>query len=428
MFRQSGTIGRLTATERNNINIPPAVLSLLERLRQGGFEACLVGGCVRDLLRGEKPSDYDAATSALPEQVKQLFNGKRVIETGLQHGTVTVLADEYAVEITTYRIEAGYSDHRHPDAVIYTSSLTEDLARRDFTVNAIAYLPDGSIVDPFGGREDIEKGILRCVGEPEKRFSEDALRILRAVRFSAALGFEVEKSTAQAAHRAAATLCSVSKERLAEELSRLICGAFAGKALLEFSEVISVVVPRLRLSEKSNVIAAAIAELEPDLPLRMALLLSDISPKEADEALRSLRYSNAVREATVKLLTAHLQPVPQKREQVCIMLDRLTPELFFKYIALERALAAAYCNNEALKAIEAAETAAHRIIANNECYSLRQLAVSGNDLTAAGISPGRKIGEALNKLLEAVISGSIANEKNALLEYLPKLQLHEALK
>ncbi|MBQ4122015.1 MAG: hypothetical protein IJD35_08370, partial [Clostridia bacterium] len=219
--------------------------TLLEQLNQNGYEAFVVGGCVRDMLMGITPHDYDITTSATPDEVKRVFENYHVIETGLKHGTVTVMVNGEPVEITTYRIESTYSDSRHPDGVMFTRSLTEDLARRDFTVNAIAYNPTVGIVDPFDGQQDIQKKILRCVGIPHERFSEDALRILRLLRFASVLGFEIEAETADAAFCLKKKLVHVSAERIQVELCKLLCGKGAGKVLVEYCEILSAVIPEL---------------------------------------------------------------------------------------------------------------------------------------------------------------------------------------
>ena len=400
------------------LNVPEPVSKLLQRFEAAGFEACLVGGCVRDSLRGVQPQDYDVATAALPEQTKMISDGYRVIETGLKHGTVTVIAGDYPVEITTYRTESGYSDHRHPDSVSYTPLLTEDLARRDFTVNAMAYIPGKGLIDPFGGENDLNNKLLRCVGVPENRFSEDALRILRAVRFSSTLGFSVEENTAAAAFSARKELRFVSSERISAEFSKLICGDFAVRAITDFGDII-----REFISVPETVTDSAVLslnKLKKSVPLRLAALLSDLPAEQAGGQLRRLRYSNFIRERAVKLIAAHRNGIPSEYADICSALDKLTPELFFEYIELERALWAVSEDFDSLCAAETAEKTACRILENNECYSLKQLDVSGSDIAAAGISSGREIGAALNNLLSAVIAGKVANKKQLLMEYLTK--------
>ena len=211
-------------TKKEALMLPDAVVKTLRRLRDAGYEAYIVGGCVRDFLRGVAPKDFDMTTSALPEEVHAVFAGERIIDTGIKHGTVTLLADGMPLEITTYRLDGDYLDARHPTSVSFTSSLREDVARRDFTMNAIAYHPDEGFRDYFGGRADIEAGIIRAVGEPCRRFEEDALRILRALRFSSVLDFEIEEETARAARRTAHLLSRIAGERIREELFKLLDG------------------------------------------------------------------------------------------------------------------------------------------------------------------------------------------------------------
>ena len=228
------------------MTLPEQVHMALDRLEAAGWEAFVVGGAVRDALRGCAAGDWDITTNAEPEQVERVFSGERLIETGLRHGTVTVLLDGLPLEITTYRVDGGYSDHRRPDSVTFTRSLRDDLLRRDFTMNALAYNPQTGLVDICGGAEDLAHGIVRCVGEPERRFREDGLRILRALRFASVLGFTIEPETAAAIHRCAELLRYLAAERVLSELTKLLCGQNAGAVLREFSDVLAVPIPELR--------------------------------------------------------------------------------------------------------------------------------------------------------------------------------------
>ena len=218
--------------------LPDNIIFVLSRLEEAGYEAYLVGGCVRDPLIGREVSDYDITTSALPSEVEKVFADLRVIETGIKHGTVTVLSDEEPVEITTFRTDGDYLDSRHPESVTFTRKVEDDLSRRDFTVNSIAMDKDGKYVDPFGGREDIERRIIRCTGDPDKRFSEDALRIIRALRFSSVLGFEIEDETARSIHANRELLKKISVERVFIELKKLLCGKDVFRILIDYSDVI----------------------------------------------------------------------------------------------------------------------------------------------------------------------------------------------
>ena len=335
--------GRLRAVPTE----PPApALEAIARLREAGYEAYLVGGCVRDALLGRAPGDWDITTAALPEQVEAVFTGERIIETGLKHGTVTVLLDGKPLEITTFRTEAAYSDHRHPDAVAFTPSLTEDLARRDFTINAMAWTlentGDGSLCstkasvfsddcitqrtvpcvplekrgegmedglqDPFGGQADLERKLIRCVGDPYKRFEEDALRILRALRFAAQLDFAIDPATAAAAHALRGTLDLVSRERIAVELTKLLCGPAARRIVVDYWEILSIPLPELApmagLDQRSKYhcydvlghCAAALEAVPPEPVLRWAALLHDVGKPACftvDEAGRGHFYGHA---------------------------------------------------------------------------------------------------------------------------------------
>lgn len=403
------------------MNAPQPLLELLERLNKAGFEACFVGGCVRDAIRGRQPGDYDIATAAEPSQVERLFRDKRVVETGLRHGTVTVITDGFSAEITTYRTESGYSDHRHPDAVMYTRSLREDLARRDFTVNALAYIPGKGVIDPFGGITDIENKRLRCVGDPEKRFTEDSLRILRAVRFSATLGFEVEQRTAAAAFSLRDSLRFVSAERILTELTKLLCGENASEAILNFADILRVIIPCFPNDEQLPATANALKATAPNIISRFSVLLRGCGAEQTNSVMKQLRASNAIRKSIVAVTAELNLPTPNEHAAVCRSLNRISPELFFRYIEAVKAFAAAENDKSRLSAARDAEKEAQAILKNGDCYCLRQLAINGSDIIAAGYD-GKKTGELLNLLLDAVISGSINNEKKALLGYLPKIK------
>ena len=246
--------------------LPESAAYVLEKLENAGFEAYVVGGCVRDALLGLEPKDYDVCTNALPEQTETAFAGERVIETGLIHGTVTVLIGGEPFEVTTYRVDGDYADHRHPDGVQFVRDLESDLQRRDFTVNAMAYSPRRGLRDPFGGQEDLKRRCIRCVGEAEKRFEEDALRILRALRFAAVYGFEIEKRTADAARARKDELQYVARERVTAELGKLLCGQAAEEIAFAFSDV---------LCAAMNVLpdAQGLNRVPPELPLRLAHVL-----------------------------------------------------------------------------------------------------------------------------------------------------------
>lgn len=433
---------------------PEQVNTVLRRLESAGFAAFAVGGCVRDRLMGLTPKDYDVTTAALPEQTKAVFAGFRLIETGIRHGTVTVVIDDMPIEVTTFRTEAGYSDGRHPDAVAFVPSLAEDLARRDFTVNAMACAPDGTVADPFGGQADLRAQTLRCVGNPERRFREDALRILRALRFSSVLAFTVEDATAAALRRERELLRQVSAERIRDELTKLLCGGAVRPVVLAYAEVLGVVLPELLpmlgFDQRNphhiyDVLehSAVVTEHVPAEPvLRWAALLHDCGkpacftvdeqgvghfaghPKAgaaiADGALRRLRMDNRSRERIVTLVAEHDRQIEPTERAVRRALNKLGPEAFFQLLDLKRGdnLAQSPAYRERLATVLRLEQLAREILARGECFTSEKLAVNGKDLMAVGIAQGPAVGAAKRLLLDAVIEGRAENTRGALLAYL----------
>lgn len=423
----------------------------LLRLEAAGFEAWLVGGCVRDRLMGVTPHDYDITTSAKPAQVMQVFHDHRVLETGLKHGTVTLMCGHEPLEITTYRAESSYSDHRHPDSVCFTSSLREDLARRDFSMNAIAMDARGRICDPFGGAKDIEAGIIRCVGVPERRFEEDALRILRALRFASVLGFSIEESTKTAMEACAGNLSYVSPERIFVEITKLLCGHHVRPVLMGCISIIGAVLPELLLMEGFDQrnyhhiydvlehTARVVEKVPPEPRLRLAALFHDAgkphcftldaagvghfyghaekSREIAAGVLGRLRCDNATRGAVDQLIRYHDTPIECTERSVRRALRRFTPEGFRDLIALKRAdnLAQSPAYRERQQECDLLETMAEVILSQSRCFSLRDLAVKGNDLLALGLGPGPQIGKLLEWLLEEVVAERLPNERETLL-------------
>ena len=438
------------------MQLPAQVHRVLSRLNAAGFEAYAVGGCVRDMLLGRTPGDYDVTTSALPEETVAVFSGERVIETGLKHGTVTVLTDGMPVEITTFRVDGAYSDARHPDAVSFTRSLREDLARRDFTMNAVAWNPESGLADPFGGEADIRAGLVRCVGDPEARFREDALRIMRALRFSAVLGFAVDPATAAAARANRELLEHISAERVAEELKKLVCGKDVRRVVLEETDVLGVVLPELlplqgfdqrnpyHCYDALEHCAAVCEAVEPQPVLRMAGLLHDAgkpdcafmgdddfchfyghaerSAEIADPALRRLRFDNDSRERIVELIRRHDMRIEPTEKGVLRALRRFGPEFFFQLVQLKRADALAHApgpsRDERAQRADALEALGKALLARQACFTLKNLAVNGRDLIAAGYAPGPELGRMLDAALDAVTDGVVENEKEALLAWL----------
>lgn len=435
--------------------LPNPVKNVLYRLNRAGFEAYIVGGCVRDHLLGQVPNDYDVTTSALPEEIKQVFASETVIETGLKHGTITVLVDEMSIEITTYRIDLSYSDHRHPDAVQFTSSLQEDLARRDFTINAIAYSDSSGLYDPWNGAEDIAHKIIRCVGQADKRFQEDSLRMMRALRFSSVLGFPLEQRTKDAIASNASLLTYASAERLSSELVKLLCGEKADSVLSQFNQVLGVVIPELLWMDSFLLdhIAKTVVYVPREPVLRLAAFLHHIgdgnthalagateentqnsSAQTADCILKRLKFDNKTRTAVVMLIQNQSMKIKTDAVSVKRAMNQLTPDGFFALLALRRAdhLAATSCFQTS-KDLNVLQTQAmdyevlyqigQNILAQGECYSLSSLSVSGTDLIQIGMKPGKEIGSSLRFLLDAVIDGKVPNEKDALLYFLQKAEI-----
>lgn len=425
---------------------------ILEKLNSAGKEAYLVGGCVRDLLMGIPPHDYDITTNALPEETKEIFSSHRVIETGMKHGTVTVLVDREPFEVTTYRLDGKYTDRRHPDSVEFTSDLHEDLARRDFTVNAMAFSKSGELIDPFGGKADIEKKIIRCVGDPEKRFSEDALRILRALRFSSTLGFEIEEKTAEAAFALRDTLSYVSAERCFSELSKMLVGKNVEEVLTKYWQIIAAVIPELSAMygyDQNNPhhcftldihTAKVVANVPNEAPIRFAALFHDIgkplceskdengishfyghaekSKELAGKALERLKSDNATKEEVIYLVAHHDSPAETDETQVLRKLRRFGEERYRKLVALRSAdgmgQAKEYRRTEERKrCLEMLEN----VLEKESCFSLSDLAVNGDDLLNIGYKRGKSIGQMLETLLEAVLRGELENQKEILLGY-----------
>ena len=433
------------------LNWDKRALEVLDVLRKNGHRAVLVGGCVRDSLLSIPLHDYDGATSALPEEMKRACAQFHCVETGIKHGTLTVISGGLPVEVTTFRQESGYSDHRRPDRVEFTDSLTADLARRDFTVNAIAWEPEG-ITDPFGGQEDLKNHLIRCVGDPDQRFEEDALRVIRGLRLAAQLGFDLHPDTAAAIRRHAEDLSLVAWERISAEFLRLICSPGAVQILLDFPEIVTQILPELKpavgFDQKTwhhiyDIYTHSVKALElvPPVPaLRLAALLHDVGkpsvfstdengqghfynhvPKSvelAGTALTRMKLDKATRSKVLLLIERHHLPVEATNCWVGKWLSRLGQENFFDLLALKRADsgASAYHPGEAER-FDAIEALAREHLAAAPCLTLKDLAVNGRDAVAAGLT-GPEIGQRLHSLLEQVAEGSLPNDRETLLPYL----------
>ena len=406
-----------------DFDIPSGAERILRALTAAGYEAYLVGGCVRDLLRGETPHDWDICTSARPEETAACFTGGRVLETGLRHGTVTVLTDSGPYEITTWRAEGPYSDGRRPDRVDFISELERDLARRDFTMNAAALGLDGALRDPFGGARDIRAGRIRCVGDPARRFQEDGLRLMRALRFSAVLGFAIEERTARAIHDHRAMLDRVAAERIRAELVRLLAGRNAGEVLRQYPDVLCRFWPELGPAQNDcwERSLRALDAAPADANLRLAVLLRGAGP--AEPLLRRLKFDRAAIKRVVTLTQYRDAPPPRDGGELRRQLGRLGPETFFQLLEVWRADALGGAAEQA--AVPPEELAriraeAEQLAADRQCLALKDLAVGGRDVIAAGAAPGPAVGRVLDRLLERVLDGGLPNRREVLLEELER--------
>lgn len=434
------------------INAPEQVKTALRLLQDSGFDAFAVGGCVRDSLLGNEPDDWDITTSALPTETETVFQNYRLIETGLQHGTVTVILDGMPLEITTFRVDGDYLDARHPESVTFTRTLREDLARRDFTVNTLCWNETDGVVDLFGGIADLQNHILRAVGEPDKRFQEDALRILRGIRFASVLGFTLEEETANSILRNRQLLSAVAAERIRVEFSKLLCGQNAAQILERFHEVIEIFIPELRplvgcpqntKYHCFDVFHHTLTALENILPLeipRLCMFFHDFgkpacrrtdadgtdhfkgheqkSAEIVEPILRRFRYDNHTVKTVTERIRIHDTKSAVTKVQAKKLLSEIGVENYRALMDIKRADCRGKADPHAIdKKLQKMHALLTEILENNECFSLKQLAVNGNDLKAVGITDGKTIHAVLEKLLLAVIEERCPNEKTALLEY-----------
>ena len=435
------------------IQLPEKVNTIIQTLQEHGYEAYAVGGCVRDSLLGREPGDWDITTSASPDETKKLF--ARTVDTGIEHGTVTVLLGKEGFEVTTYRIDGKYEDSRHPTEVIFTRNLREDLLRRDFTINAMAYNDTEGIVDIFGGMDDLKRKIIRCVGNARERFGEDALRIMRGVRFAAQLGFSLEKETKEAMTELAPTLEKISAERIQTELVKLLVSdspelireayhlGVTAVILPEFDEMMrtgqETKYHRYDVGEHT---VQAVCNVPPDKVLRLTMLLHDVAKPEmktvdadgtahfkghdirgeqkAKEILRRLKFDNDTIHKVTKLVHWHDYRMPAEKKNVRKAMSKISAELFPMYLLVKRADILAhsmYRREEELENLSGLQKCYEEIVADHECVSLKQLAVTGTDLIGIGMKPGKQIGEVLNELLRIVLEYPEFNNKEHLLRF-----------
>ena len=445
------------------MELPRTVSDLIARLEQAGYSAYAVGGCVRDSIMGREPHDWDLCTSALPAQMQEVFRGEHVIETGLKHGTLAVVIGHVPYEITTFRVDGAYTDHRHPDSVSFVENVAGDLSRRDFTVNAMAYSPRSGLVDLFGGQEDLRRRVIRCVGIPEERFREDALRILRALRFAAVHDFSVDPDTEKALRLLAPSLKNVAAERIREEFLKLLCGAGAGRILRAFPDVLSVIVPEISVMvgyDQRNHhhhydlwehTVRVVENVPPEPDMRLAMLLHDtgkpavcrvdehgeahyrghqaVSAEIAERITAGLRCDRETADRVVRLVRYH--DIPLRNESGAVNLDRSfllrklnrfgEKDLRALFLIHRADRIATGHSPEAREDARLAQRmdALDALLAEQPCFTLKNLAVNGNDLKAFGLK-GPALGDALKQLLEAVMDGRVANEKEALNDFVTK--------
>lgn len=392
-------------------NLPETVKKVLKRLNDEGFEAYIVGGCVRDCLLQKTPQDWDITTSAEPMEVKKLF--AKTYDTGLQHGTVTVALEGKCYEVTTYRIESEYDDCRHPNAVIFTKNLKQDLQRRDFTINAMAYHPQEGLKDPFLGQQDLEKKIIKGVGNPKERFEEDALRMLRALRFSVQLGFSVEKETYLALQQQKKKIQYISVERIHQELEKILQAPYLEKmALLWESGLLQEIAPTLseQLKQKGEIIIKQLQKADADRMIRWTILLQYMTAKQGELFLKHMKFDNN----TIKTVTTLLQHLKDDILPDDFMLRKKANEISLEQ--LKRLLRLQYLIEEK-QSKKQAEKQLLEIEKRKDCITLKQLAVNGSDLIKQGTAQGKQVGKILCHLLEIVHRFPEKNQKQILLCY-----------
>ena len=398
------------------IRVPAPVERIIGQLNEHGYEAYIVGGCVRDMLLNREPGDWDITTSALPGQVKELFH--RTVDTGIQHGTVTVMMGKEGYEVTTFRVDGEYEDGRHPKSVSFTPNLTEDLKRRDFTINAMAYNKATGFVDEFGGVEDLRRGIIRCVGEPMDRFTEDALRILRAIRFSAQLGFEIEERTLEAIRVIAPNLARVSKERVQVELTKLLCSAHPERIALVYETGISRYVSgTFDEIYGMGTIPPIPTAIPPQKHLRWAAFLRKATPDQAFTVLKDLKLDNDTISRVKTLVDLLGRPLVPEKPALRRVMSRIEPALYDDLLDLKDALLP-FGVPETGDMLRRARTLSGEIRRDGDCLDLKSLAVKGRDVMDAGVKPGKAVGEALAALLELVLEDPSRNTRDYLLQHL----------
>lgn len=387
--------------------LPAGAEFVIRRLHDAGFQGYVVGGCVRDTLLGREPKDWDVCTNALPRELQRVFADCHVVETGLQHGTLTVMYHHEPYEVTTFRVDGEYTDHRHPDEVIFVTDVKDDLSRRDFTVNAMAWSPETGLVDAFDGQGDLARKLIRCVGDPKKRFQEDALRIMRALRFASVYGFDIDPATDAAIHALKHTLKDVAAERIRVELLKLLCGQGAGEILRAYPDVMQVIMPPLAKVDWAATVAAVENVDAVSETLRLTMLLHQLSAADAKSVLMSLKPDNFTRDWVLALVTNQNFAFQPTRHSLLTALSLFGKAQTYDLLAVRRAKSMTDC--------EALEDVLGDVLLDGVCYSVKDMAVNGRDLMALG-AQGKTVGECLNHLLGLLLKEEISNDRDVLLQ------------
>ena len=436
----------------NKIDIPNGAALILDKLKRNGFESFCVGGCVRDSLLNLQPKDWDICTSALPEQVEEIFKDNRIIETGLKHGTVTIIMDDGQYEVTTFRTDGVYSDCRRPDNVTFVRNIEDDLARRDFTINALAY--DGErLIDLYGGVRHLEQGIIACVGNADDRFNEDALRIMRALRFASVYGFKIADETAKAIHKNAKLLNNIAVERINVELCKLLCGEGALQILLDYNDIIATIIPEFkpcigfdqnnryhRYTVYDHIAHAVDNYKGTDLTVKLALFFHDIgkptcytedengghfhghgipSRDITEQVLQHLRFDNKTQKDVTELVLYHDSVIEPTPKTVKRWLNKVGEEQLLRLLDIRMADILAHAEGTQESRIErciAVRKLMNSIVAEKQCFTIKDLIIGGIDVLDLGVPQGKLIGEILNHLLDKVISGELDNKKAVLID------------
>lgn len=443
------------------MKVSSQVMKALKYLQESGFEAWLVGGCVRDFLLGKEPKDIDITTSAEPDEMKKVFANFKTIDTGIKHGTITVCIENMNLEVTTFRIDGEYKDNRRPDTVKYTENLYEDLSRRDFTINAIAYTPQDGIRDYFGGVNDLRNGVIRGVGDAEIRFAEDALRILRGIRFAAVLGFDIEKETARAMFTQKHLVVKISGERVFNELEKMLCGKAVKTVLCEYIDVLEPILPEITAMKGFQQYnpyhdfdlfehtLRTVDNVPPVFHLRLAALLHDVGKPVsffldeqgvgrfhghdimgvdiARDILNRLKSDSKTKHKVLELIKYHDYNLVADKKSVKRMLNKLDEESLLDLLLLKRADIIAQKGNkedERLANLEKVQNLIRLIKQEGEAFKLKDLAVCGHDIIKLGVKPGKDVGIVLADLLEVVLEESLSNERQVLLDYVKKKYLN----